>query len=440
MATRAIKITGSGNSSNLFFVNWSTNTYHYSPETLAIDDGTSVSVYANNPITLNGSQVASSGYYDFTISKDLTINLTNSGISITDGVSKVSLPSGYTRLEYIESTGTQWINTGVIGNSNIKVVAKFIWNAGRVFIGSTTANDDTRCFPTFKYGNGNYFGYGYVTTYQASKAVVYGTNYTIETDFKVGTQSMKVNGEVIKTTANTTNFNNGFPLYMFAANFGGTVNDKGSFQCYYCKIYEKDILVRDFIPCKNASGAVGLWDTVNGKFYGNSGTGTFISKELPKSHKTLVGGTEYEPISGRCFIDGTGYKIKKGRTLVAGTGYDIPFTNHVVTVKIPETWTYDETKSKVWIDGVQLYDGDVVEVADGDILTCFVKPGSSYPGYVKVNNKSVMACGTETSAGKYYEYTITGDIEVNIFTSSQYNSTGSGMITIIEEGYTFEEA
>ena len=32
-----------------------------------------------------------------------------------------NLPSGYTELEYIESTGTQYIDTGLKGNLNTKV-------------------------------------------------------------------------------------------------------------------------------------------------------------------------------------------------------------------------------------------------------------------------------------------------------------------------------
>lgn len=101
---------------------------------------------------------------------------------------------------------------------------------------------------------------------------------------------------------------------------------------YSCKIwktitYEGTPLVRDFIPCKNASGEVGLWDDVNSVFYGNAGTGTFIAGELPAltAHKTLVNGTLYEVTGGKCMVDGTVYNILKGRTLINGTGYDITF-------------------------------------------------------------------------------------------------------------------
>ena len=46
---------------------------------------------------------------------------------------------------------------------------------------------------------------------------------------------------------------------------------------YSCIIYNGDTPIRKFIPCKNSSGAVGLYDTVGGTFYGNSGTGVFTA-------------------------------------------------------------------------------------------------------------------------------------------------------------------
>ena len=51
-------------------------------------------------------------------------------------------------------------------------------------------------------------------------------------------------------------------------NTGGTVDTRRiSGKLYGCKIYDNDKIVRDFIPCKNSSGVIGLYDTVNSQFY-----------------------------------------------------------------------------------------------------------------------------------------------------------------------------
>jgi hypothetical protein len=46
---------------------------------------------------------------------------------------------------------------------------------------------------------------------------------------------------------------------------------------YVCRIYDKFTLVRDFVPCKNSSGTIGLYDLVNNQFYSNAGSGTFTA-------------------------------------------------------------------------------------------------------------------------------------------------------------------
>ena len=53
---------------------------------------------------------------------------------------------------------------------------------------------------------------------------------------------------------------------------------------YACLIYDNDTLIRDYAPCTNASGTVGLYDMANGVFYTNAGTGVFTAGaevELP---------------------------------------------------------------------------------------------------------------------------------------------------------------
>lgn len=119
---------------------------------------------------------------------------------------------------------------------------------------------------------------------------------------------------------------------------------------YSCKIWKTTAfegvpLIRDFIPCKNASGEVGLWDDVNSVFYGNAGTGAFIAGEIPSAtHKTLVNGTVYEVKGGKCLVNGTSYSIKKGRTLINGTGYDIKFQNGY-------TWVLNENADLYSLQG-----------------------------------------------------------------------------------------
>lgn len=76
-------------------------------------------------------------------------------------------------------------------------------------------------------------------------------------------------------------------LYIFAFNESDNNSAPGDhiksvMKLYSFKISENGQLVRDFLPCRNASGVAGLYDPVTERFYANAGTGAFIgSDEIP---------------------------------------------------------------------------------------------------------------------------------------------------------------
>ena len=228
----------------------------------------------------------------------------------------MALPSGYTKLDYIESSGTQYINTGFKPNQNTRCVIDIenLSSAQAAFFGAR-ANQNAASF--------TYFSLTATTgrsDYGSSKQSMSFTNtvgrYTVDQNKNVCT----ANGVTATGTANTFQLTNN--LYLMAVNQADAAIQNAKMKLYSAKIYDNGTLVRDFIPCKNANGTLGLWDNVNSVFYANAGKGTFSTG---KKHKTMIDGTGYEIKSGRVLIAGTGYDIKKGRTLIGGTGYDIKF-------------------------------------------------------------------------------------------------------------------
>lgn len=228
----------------------------------------------------------------------------------------MALPSGYTKLDYIKSSGTQYINTGFKPNQNTRCVIDIenLSSAQAAFFGaraSQTAASFTYFSLTATTGRSDY---------GSSKQSMSFTNtvgrYTVDQNKNVCT----ANGVTATGTANTFQLTNN--LYLMAVNQADAAMQNAKLKLYSAKVYDNGTLVRDFIPCKNTSGAIGLWDNINSVFYANAGTGTFSTGT---KHKTLIDGTGYEIKSGRVLIAGTGYDIKKGRTLIGGTGYDIKF-------------------------------------------------------------------------------------------------------------------
>ena len=235
-----------------------------------------------------------------------------------------SLPSGYTKLEYIESSGTQYIDTGVSSfpAQNTRVILDVDWLSGLgcYFGCSTSYMWNVEAFQPTKI----YSGYMNKSS-KADISTVIG-RYIVD---KNGTYT-NVNGVHISHPSEGVTIP--ASIYLLACNVSsGVSNIADAARIYSCKIYSNSALIRQFVPCKNSSGEVGLYDEVNDVFYGNAGTGVFIAgTEVPISgsggggkHKTLIAGTSYGIKSGRTLIGGTGDDIKKGRTLIGGTGYDI---------------------------------------------------------------------------------------------------------------------
>lgn len=186
------------------------------------------------------------------------------------------LPVDYIELQYIQSSGTQYINTKFKPNQNTRVQCVFeLLESGRAYgiFGSRTAFKNT-AFNFFAYANNKDMQdeYGYDSNIPMVSSLAL---YEIDKNKNFTT----INN--IEHTFPLTTFQSNYEMYIFAVNTSGspntTVNQLGSLRIYSCKIYDNDNLIRDFVPCKTLTGTVGLYDIVNQAFYTNVGTGSFIA-------------------------------------------------------------------------------------------------------------------------------------------------------------------
>lgn len=189
------------------------------------------------------------------------------------------LPSGYTQLEYIQSSGAQYINTGFKPTGATKVDITFQMlsqgSAQQSIFGARPGTSGR--FTVFTgYSTGDLqVDYNTAQSLASLNTVISGLNVNRRTTLSVS-NALVVNGTSIKTVSAVT-FTSAYALFLFANNNSGVIQLPGSMRLYECQIYDNDILVRFFTPCKNASGKVGLYDTVGAAFYGNAGTGAFTA-------------------------------------------------------------------------------------------------------------------------------------------------------------------
>ena len=182
----------------------------------------------------------------------------------------MSLPSGYTQLEYIQSSGTQYIDVGFKPNQDTRITASVIWPL------SGASRSNYLCGARQSGSSKKYAINGYGGKYESH----YGTN-TVSAWNSVSEQfSIDKNKNVttiygVTVTQEAQTFQCPVNMFLFAMNNNGAMYSPASVKLYQFSVYDNGTLVRDFIPCKNTGGAVGLWDDVNSVFYGNAGTGTF---------------------------------------------------------------------------------------------------------------------------------------------------------------------
>ena len=182
----------------------------------------------------------------------------------------------YIPVDYIETSGTQFIDTGIVGKSGLKAECQVMYTSTTdgFLLGSVASGWTSRCYMIGH--SSSKFKYGYINEIVTGTTLNTNQMYEIATDLSVGKQSVTINGEVVSTGTNSTEFNNGQNLYLFANNGFGTLNGPISAKLYGCKIYDGDTLVRDFVPAKDFSGVICLYDKVTKQFFYNAGTGDFL--------------------------------------------------------------------------------------------------------------------------------------------------------------------
>lgn len=205
------------------------------------------------------------------------------------------LPSGFQRLSYIQSTGRQWIDTEWNPSSNTQVqiqIRPLSIPTNNHFFGSRASA-----------ATGGGYAIGFISTklvsdFNGSRVNFYTPRANELINILKKGVNTKING-ISLDNANST-FSVSYPLYLLALNESGKAFITTlSAQLYNCRIWEGDIIKRDFVPVQTTavvtsadgtscpSGSIGLLDLVENKFYQNKGTGTFTAgPECPQGFPT----------------------------------------------------------------------------------------------------------------------------------------------------------
>lgn len=211
-----------------------------------------------------------------------------------EGSTIYHIPEEYQQVEYIEGSGSPYINTEVIFTVNIRAVYNYSYNFAsnvwKVPIGVWVNSPATYFFAGAR--NDNYMTYGFSNkTYTMDTKFILGKKYKVD----ISKNGLYVDNVLINQEVGKNIPTNEYPivigrLYM-QTGFDGTYSKAGC-RIYDLKIYDNGILIREMIPCyRKSDNKTGMYDLVEDKFYENEGSAEFnLGEEVnttPKAESIL---------------------------------------------------------------------------------------------------------------------------------------------------------
>ncbi|MEE3344408.1 MAG: hypothetical protein VZS44_09980 [Bacilli bacterium] len=231
-----------------------------------------------------------------------------------------TFPTGYTPVDYIESSGTQYINTGYKVKPTTKIDLDF------AYIGTSTSNTWIPIFGERGATSQTYFAL-FVNETNLKLSPNYGgfdpgntSQTTIEKNKKYNIKNdggnFYLDDELksdISTYLTLSESDKNILLFDLILTNGYTINRGCKAKIYQCKFYEGNTLIRNMIPCyRNSDNEVGMYDLVNNVFYTNQGTGSF-------TYGSIVGEQQYEINLGKNLFDKNNTNKLDGYINSAGT-------------------------------------------------------------------------------------------------------------------------
>lgn len=177
-------------------------------------------------------------------------------------------------VDYLQSSGTQHIDTGFMPDQDTRFVIDFetLVVNGETHIASARTNGSTPLLTLF-FGSSGTYGTRYGTTSTKYVPNLSGPGRHV---FDRNKNVLSVDG-VEAVSADYASFTISSSLTLFARNDGTAVNGYINGRLYSCQIYDNDVLIRDFWPCYDPSGVACLYDKVSREYFYNAGTGEFTA-------------------------------------------------------------------------------------------------------------------------------------------------------------------
>lgn len=210
------------------------------------------------------------------------------GLLIANSQQGGVLPQGYTQLNYLESTGTQYINTGYYPDAETTIIAN---------CGSASTSDNVYLFGCNVNSNSNnYLLLAFKATYRpqlrfnGARQAITGESYglfdgelhsvttsvakhPLQTAYSL---SLNIDDVAVHSTVYVPAFTCPHPLILFGFNNNGTIQPNANVLIGEFAIADSGAEVWHGIPCLDNNSIPCMYDTISKQTFYNAGTGEFL--------------------------------------------------------------------------------------------------------------------------------------------------------------------
>lgn len=188
--------------------------------------------------------------------RDIIITAEGGGGASIDGI-----PSGYARADYIQFSGTQTIDTGIICNQNTKIKASFTREkSAQHYMFGVSHSDNTAAVTAYLGGNWRFGNKATSKNPNTSEDMIYsavldGSQITISSSKTAisGVNEFETIGSLLLGTCRNSNGTVGSPTFV------GKI--------FFFAIWQGDEQVLKLVPVVDANGVYRFWDMVSETFF-----------------------------------------------------------------------------------------------------------------------------------------------------------------------------
>lgn len=238
-------------------------------------DGTTVDVTDSCAVTLNRPLTLEDTF--------VTVSCELDGVTFTLNVDVSVVVFPYIELSYIQSSGTQYIDTGIVASSDTNIEIDFEYISG--------GTQGYMPVAVQRYTNGkNMFGI-WINTTRHTVAIVYGTTDTADISGTNGSgrhvyknlqNQFYIDDALVYTFSNSA-FTAPGSLPIFAIKSSNSSYDTRNIvgRLYSCKMWKNGSLVRHLIPVKRvADNVICMYDKITETYIESKGSNSFIGGEM----------------------------------------------------------------------------------------------------------------------------------------------------------------